>query len=88
MSGRRERHAAGFCQRTEHLRDHQLERGLQIPLGAFFVSTGVLFYLYLAGSPVPVLGAHLAVTPTVNGVRAAVHAVLFVVFFYLGYIRK
>jgi hypothetical protein len=28
------------------------------------------------------------VTPTVNGVRAAVHAVLFVVFFYLGYIRK
>ena|ERR1700688_776012 len=56
--------------------------------GAFFVSAGVLFYLYLAGSPVPVLGAHLAVTPTVNGVRAAVHAVLFVVFFYLGYIRK
>lgn len=56
--------------------------------GAFFVSAGVLFYLYLAGSPVPVLGAHLAITPTVNGVRAVVHAVLFVVFFYLGYIRK
>ena len=56
--------------------------------GAFFVSTGVLFYLYLAGSPIPVVGAQLAVTPTVNGVRAAVHAVLFVVFFYLGYIRK
>jgi hypothetical protein len=48
----------------------------------------VLFYLYLAGSPVPVLGAHLAITPTVNGIRAVVHAVLFVVFFYLGYIRK
>jgi hypothetical protein len=56
--------------------------------GAFFVSAGVLFYLYLVGSPVPVLGAHLVITPTVNGVRAAVHAVLFVVFFYLGYIRK
>jgi hypothetical protein len=56
--------------------------------GAFFVSAGVLFYLYLVGSPVPVVGAHLAVTPTVNGVRAAVHAVLFVVFFYFGYIRK
>jgi hypothetical protein len=56
--------------------------------GAFFVSTGVLFYLYLAGSPVPMLGAHLAVTPTVNGVRAAVHAVLFVVVFSFGYIRK
>jgi hypothetical protein len=48
----------------------------------------VLFYLYLGGSPVPVVGAHLAVTPTVNGVRAAVHAVLFVVFFYFGYIGK
>jgi hypothetical protein len=56
--------------------------------GAFFVSAGVLFYLYLVGSPVPVVGAHLAVTPTVNGVRAAVHAVLFVVFFYFGYVRK
>ena len=56
--------------------------------GAFFVSSGVLFYLYLAGSPVPVLGARLAITPTVNGIRAVVHAVLFVVFFYLGYIRK
>jgi hypothetical protein len=56
--------------------------------GAFFVSAGVLFYLYLVGSPVPVVGAHLAVTPTVNGVRAAVHAVLFIVFFYFGYIRK
>ena len=56
--------------------------------GAFFVSAGVLFYLYLAGSPVPVLGAHLTITPTVDGIRAAVHTVLFVVFFYLGYIRK
>jgi hypothetical protein len=56
--------------------------------GAFFVSTGVLFYLYVAGSPVPVVGAHLAVTPTVNGVRAAVHAILFIVFFYIGYIRQ
>ena len=56
--------------------------------GAFFVSSGVLFYLYLAGSPVTVLGAHLAITPTVNGVRAVVHAVLFVVFFYVGYIRR
>ena len=56
--------------------------------GAFFVSAGMLFYLYLAGSPVPVLGAHLTITPTVDGIRAAVHTVLFVVFFYLGYIRK
>ena len=63
-------------------------RGFRNLSGAFFVSAGVLFYLYLAGSPAPVVGAYLAVTPTVNGVRAAVHAVLFIVFFYLGYIRK
>jgi uncharacterized protein (DUF486 family) len=56
--------------------------------GAFFVSTGVLFYLYLAGSPVPLLGTQIAVTPGVNGVRAAIHLALFVVFFYFGYIRK
>jgi hypothetical protein len=56
--------------------------------GAFFVSAGVLFYLYLAGTAVPVLGAQIMVTPAVNGVRAAVHAGLFVVFFYFGYIRK
>jgi hypothetical protein len=48
----------------------------------------VLFYLYLAGTAVPVLGAQIMVTPAVNGVRAAVHAGLFVVFFYFGYIRK
>ena len=69
-------------------RDRQLEEVCKFLSGAIFVSTGVLFYLYLAGSPIPVLGAHLEVTPTVNGVRAAVHAVLFVLFFYLGYIRK
>jgi hypothetical protein len=48
----------------------------------------VLFYLYLAGTPVPVLGAHISITPEVNGVRAVVHLALFLVFFYLGYIRK
>jgi hypothetical protein len=89
---------APFAIRHSHLRLrlHCAEYGVSINWkevckflsGAFFVSSGVLFYLYLAGSPVPVLGAHLEVTPTVNGVRAAVHAVLFVVFFYLGYIRK
>jgi uncharacterized protein (DUF486 family) len=56
--------------------------------GAFFVSAGVLFYLYLAGTPVPVLGAHISITPGVNGVRAVVHLALFLVFFYFGYIRK
>jgi uncharacterized protein (DUF486 family) len=56
--------------------------------GAFFVSAGVLFYFYLAGTPVPVLGAHISISPEVNGVRAVVHLALFLVFFYFGYIRK
>jgi hypothetical protein len=70
------------------LRDHQLERGLQIPLGRLLRQRGRVVHFYLAGTAVPVLGAQIMVTPTVNGVRAAVHAVLFVVFFYFGYIRK
>ena len=56
--------------------------------GAFFVSSGFLFYLYLVGTPVPVLGAHVSVTPGVNGFRAIIHLLLFMFFFYLGYIRR
>jgi uncharacterized protein (DUF486 family) len=56
--------------------------------GAFFVSTGVLFYLFVAGSPVPLLGTELSMAPAVNGMRAIVHLALFMVFFYFGYIRK
>jgi hypothetical protein len=33
-------------------------------------------------------GAFFVSAGVLNGVRAAVHAVLFAVFFYLGYIRK
>jgi len=56
--------------------------------GAFFVSTGVLLYLYLAGTPVPLLGTQLSVTPAVNGIRAVIHLALFLLFFYLGFVRK
>jgi len=57
--------------------------------GAFFVSTGVLFYLYLAGAPAPVLGGgEISVTPAVNGIRAVIHLALFLLFFYLGFFRK
>ena len=56
--------------------------------GAFFVSAGVLFYLYLVRVSVPVLGTAFIVTPEVNGLRSIVHAVLFLTFFYLGFIRK
>ncbi len=56
--------------------------------GAFFVSAGILFYLYAAGVSVPILGAGFIETPEVSGARSIVHAVLFLTFFYLGYIRK
>ena len=56
--------------------------------GAFFVNAGILFYLYLARVSVPLLGTGLTETPEVSGVRSIVHAVFFLTFFYLGFIRK
>jgi hypothetical protein len=56
--------------------------------GAFFVNAGILFYLYLVGVSVPLLGTGLIETPEVSGVRSIIHAVLFLTFFYLGFIRK
>jgi hypothetical protein len=56
--------------------------------GAFFVSAGVLFYLYLAGVSVPVLGVGFTVTPEINGLRSIVHFILFLTFFYFGFIRR
>jgi len=55
--------------------------------GAFFVNAGILFYLYLAVS-VPLLGTNFIETPEISGMRSIVHAVLFLTFFYLGFIRK
>jgi hypothetical protein len=54
--------------------------------GAFFVSSGVLLYLYMTGVSVPVFG--LTVTPEINGARSIVHFILFLICFYLGFIRK
>jgi hypothetical protein len=56
--------------------------------GAFFVNAGILFYLYLARVSVPLLGTGFIETPDISGVRSIVHAILFLTFFYLGFIRK
>jgi hypothetical protein len=56
--------------------------------GAFFVSAGLLFYLYLTNTPVPILGTDFVVTPEVNGLRSIAHFVFFLICFYLGFIRK
>ena len=56
--------------------------------GGFFVSAGILFYLYMARVPVPLLGTHFIQTPEIGGARAVVHFVLFLTTFYLGFIRR
>jgi hypothetical protein len=42
--------------------------------GAFFVSAGIQFYLYLANVSVPLLGTNLVLTPEISGVRSIVHS--------------
>jgi hypothetical protein len=56
--------------------------------GAFFVSWGILVYLYLAKVPVPLLGTNFVFTPEINGARSIVHFILFVLCLYFGYFSK
>ena len=56
--------------------------------GAFFVSAGIQFYLYLAKVSVPLLGTNLVVTPEISGWRSIVHFVLFGLCLYFGFIQK
>ena len=44
--------------------------------GAFFVSAGILFYLYLAGVSVPLMGTTFIASPELSGMRSIVHGVL------------
>src|ERR1700736_6104279 len=51
--------------------------------GAFFVNAGILFYLYLYRVSVPIFSTGLSETPEISGARSIVHAILFLIFFYL-----
>src|SRR5262247_1388660 len=53
--------------------------------GAFFVSAGIQFYLYLAKVPVPLLGTSFVLTPEVSRVRSILHFVFFLITFYFGF---
>ena len=55
--------------------------------GAFFVSSGILFYLYLAGVSVPLLDGFFE-TPKLSAGRSIVHFILFVLSFYFGFIKR
>jgi hypothetical protein len=56
--------------------------------GAFFVSSGILFYLYLADVSVPLLGTSFVETPSISGVRSIVHFILFLLCIYSGFVRR
>jgi hypothetical protein len=56
--------------------------------GAFFVSSGIIFYLYLADVSVPLLGTGFVETPKISGIRSIVHFVLFLLCCYFGFARK
>ena len=56
--------------------------------GAFFVSSGILFYLYLADVSVPLLGTSFVETPQISGGRAIIHFILFLLCFYFGFVKK
>src|SRR5262249_12420405 len=56
--------------------------------GAFFVSSGILFYLYLADVSVPLLGTSFVETPQISGGRSIIHFILFLLCFYFGFISK
>ena len=55
--------------------------------GAFFVNSGILFYLYLADVSVPILGTNIVETPEVSGYRSVVHFILFLLCLYFGFIK-
>ncbi|MFY9991101.1 MAG: hypothetical protein WAL40_08685 [Rhodoplanes sp.] len=56
--------------------------------GAFFVSSGILLYLYLADVSVPLLGTGFVETPQISGGRSIVHFILFLLCFYFGFVRE
>ena len=56
--------------------------------GAFIVSSGILFYLYLADVSVPLLGTGFVETPQISGGRSIVHFILFLLCLYFGFVKR
>ncbi|HVP15245.1 MAG TPA: hypothetical protein VMS88_06860 [Terriglobales bacterium] len=56
--------------------------------GAFFVSSGVLFYLYLARVSVPLLGTTFVETPQLSAGGSVIHFGLFLLCVYSGFVRR
>src|SRR5262245_32338546 len=60
--------------------------------GAFFVSAGILAYMWKNGISLPVVLPYVGTVaiepPEISGRRAIVHAILFVLCFYFAFISK
>jgi protein-S-isoprenylcysteine O-methyltransferase Ste14 len=60
--------------------------------GAFFVSSGILWYLWITGTSLPIVlpytGTISVETPDISGQRAIVHFILFLLCFYFGFISN
>jgi len=56
--------------------------------GAFFVSAGVQFYLYLTNVSVPLIGTSRVQTPTLSAARSIAHFILFLLTLYFGFFSK
>ena len=56
--------------------------------GSFFVSSGVLWYLWLTNTSIPIIGTRFVETPTISGWRAIIHFILFLLTLYFGFIHK
>jgi hypothetical protein len=56
--------------------------------GAFFVSWGILLYLYFANVSVPLLGTDLVLTPEISGARSIAHFIFFLLCLYFGFFWK
>lgn len=60
--------------------------------GAFFVSSGMLWYLWLTGTSLPIVlpyaGIILVETPEISGQRAIIHFILFLLCLYFGFLSK
>jgi hypothetical protein len=53
--------------------------------GAFFVSSGMQFYFYLARIPIPLIWTDAVQSPRLSAVRGTIHFVLFLVCLYFGW---
>jgi hypothetical protein len=53
--------------------------------GAFFVSSGMQFYFYLAKVPIPLVWTDAVQSPELSAVRGTIHLVFFLVCLYFGW---